>query len=391
MKRILAFALSLCIAVGAVPELSNYVPDMAINASAEDVSYSFDSSTGTLTISGTGAMQDYVEGGESAPWNIYYGKVKEVVIGSGVTHIGIRAFAGFDTITTVTISDSVTSIGEKAFTYCTNLSTLTLPDTITTIGDSAFSNCEKLTSVTMPKALTSLGEHAFGSCVGLKNITFPDCNASIGAYAFCLCTSLQFVTLGNGSISIGEMAFIFCSSLWLVTVENGLTSIGDYAFSGCSDLGGFVLPRSVTSVGIGAFSGCSSMGYFTVRNPNCYIADSATTISHGYNSEIQRYYFDGTIYCYSGSTAQAYAEKYGYSYKLRSDTTPGDADLNDVVDAIDASLVLTHYSLTSTGKSGVITDENSLGAADYDGNEVIDARDASAILTYYADQSVNKT
>ncbi len=65
----------------------------------------------------------------------------------------------------------------------------------------------------------------------------------------------------------------------------------------------------------------------------------------------------------------------------------GDANGNDVVDAVDASAVLTHYALTSVGKNGNIS-ENLLKYADFNNDAMIDSRDASAILAYYANESV---
>lgn len=60
--------------------------------------WSFDSGTGTLTISGSGAMSDYVfEWGESdpRPWSAYLSEIKTVVIGDSITEIGKEAFYGY--------------------------------------------------------------------------------------------------------------------------------------------------------------------------------------------------------------------------------------------------------------------------------------------------------
>lgn len=60
--------------------------------------WSFDSGTGTLTISGSGAMSDYVfEWGESdpRPWSAYLSEIKTVVIGDSITKIGKEAFCGY--------------------------------------------------------------------------------------------------------------------------------------------------------------------------------------------------------------------------------------------------------------------------------------------------------
>ena len=67
--------------------------------------------------------------------------------------------------------------------------------------------------------------------------------------------------------------------------------------------------------------------------------------------------------------------------------TLGDADENGVIDGRDASLVLTEYAQTSTGKESSFSPSQTL-AADVDENSVIDGRDASRILSYYASISV---
>ncbi|MBQ8296248.1 MAG: hypothetical protein IJX77_00515 [Ruminococcus sp.] len=65
------------------------------------------------------------------------------------------------------------------------------------------------------------------------------------------------------------------------------------------------------------------------------------------------------------------------------DYTLGDADNDGNINALDASLVLTAYANTATGKETGLTQLQEL-AADADGNGRIDAIDASEILGYYA-------
>lgn len=64
------------------------------------------------------------------------------------------------------------------------------------------------------------------------------------------------------------------------------------------------------------------------------------------------------------------------------DFVPGDVDGNGIIDARDASLVLTYYVSGESDRKALI-DEKYLDNADYDGNGIINAIDASAILTYY--------
>ena len=54
----------------------------------------------------------------------------------------------------------------------------------------------------------------------------------------------------------------------------------------------------------------------TIKNPECEIADFAGTISNYTDENYKNDYFNGTIYGYENSTAQAYAENYGYAFEL---------------------------------------------------------------------------
>ncbi|MBP3268474.1 MAG: hypothetical protein J6M07_09190, partial [Ruminococcus sp.] len=72
----------------------------------------------------------------------------------------------------------------------------------------------------------------------------------------------------------------------------------------------------------------------------------------------------------------------------KTDFLLGDVNGNGMVDAVDASSVLTYYAKTSTGKDGGFT-ETQLKAADMNENGLVDATDASAILTFYAKSSVD--
>ena len=67
----------------------------------------------TLTISGTGAMDNWTEG--STPWNAYLWAIGTVVIDSGTTSIGDYAFMGCNNLASVSISNGVTRIGNHAF------------------------------------------------------------------------------------------------------------------------------------------------------------------------------------------------------------------------------------------------------------------------------------
>ena len=76
---------------------------------------------GVLTISGKGEMYDYSDDNREL-WDEYdkY-DIERIIIGDGVTTIGVNAFSDCDNLASVTIPNSVTKIGESAFSGCINI------------------------------------------------------------------------------------------------------------------------------------------------------------------------------------------------------------------------------------------------------------------------------
>ena len=109
----------------------------------ENLTWSFDSSSGTLTISGTGEMNNYdlnvSSTGSSAPWiDDFSNQIEQVIIEDGVISIGNWAFYPCENLIFLTIPNSITSIGAYAFTGCISLASITIPESVTSIGASAF-------------------------------------------------------------------------------------------------------------------------------------------------------------------------------------------------------------------------------------------------------------
>jgi len=262
----------------------------------DNLTWSLDDAGTTLTISGTGAMNNYA--GDTFPWYLSKATIKKVVIEDGVTSIGDYAFDGCINLTSVTIPDSVTSIGNYAFRGCTSLPSVTIPDGVTnienyafygctglenltigkgvtSIGDYAFKNCPGLTSVIIPDSVTSIGSSAFYDCTGLTSVIIPDSVTSIGSSAFYDCTGLTSITIGKGVTSIGDYAFKNCPGLTSITIPDSVTSIGSSAFSNCTGLTSITIPDSVTSIGISAFNGCTGLTSITIPDSVTSIGSSA--------------------------------------------------------------------------------------------------------------------
>ena len=227
---------------------------------------------GTLTISGKGAMTEWVNI-DSAPWKTYSNTINKVVIQPGVTSIGKNAFSLCTNLESITIPKSVTSIGWGAFQECGSLKSITIPEGVTSIERSVFYECSSLTSITIPKSVTSIGWSAFQGCSSLKSITIPEGVTSIEWGAFQGCSSLMSITIPESVTSIGEDAFYGCENLRSITIPEGVTSIGDSAFEDCRGLTSISLPESVIKIGNYAFKSTALTGKFVIPSGVTKIGD----------------------------------------------------------------------------------------------------------------------
>lgn len=182
-----------------------------------------DPSTYTLTISGSGAMEDYLMS-SNQPWCSFRKQITSVVVSPGVTSIGNLAFALSRNIIHVDIADSVVSIGEQAFFKCSSLTNITVPQSVTYIGVNAFDSCTNLSSITLStNNITSIRPHTFSGCSELSSIVIPDGVTSIQSGAFFNCTKLTSITIPGSVTSIGSNVF------------DGCTSLNDISYSGTSE------------------------------------------------------------------------------------------------------------------------------------------------------------
>ena len=226
--------------------------------------WSFDSSTGTLTISGSGAMNDYEYG--DYPWMDYRNSIQTIVIGDQITQIGWNAFP-WTACSTIKFGKNVRSIGERAFNGCRNLNgDLTLPDSVQTIGAGAFQGCEKLSGdLTIPDSVQTIGDSAFEFCTGLNGtLTLGKNLRTIAKAAFSGCAFTGSLTIPEGVTEIANGTFSSSRSNGMftgtLTLPSTLKTIGAEAFAYTDFSGELLIPDGVTSIGANAFKECDGFG-----------------------------------------------------------------------------------------------------------------------------------
>ena len=259
LKQRLSLLLTLALLLTCLPALSLTVQAETIDfgSCGTKLIWTLDD-TGTLTISGTGAIANYTTK-SFAPWYSYRSSIKNVVLQPGVTRIG-----------------------NYAFYNCANLTGITIPDSLTSIGESAFAHCSRLTGITIPEGLTSIGDFAFYYCTAMEKIDF---NASaMNHLSPSNCMLYQAGQSGKGiTVNIGAKvtripAYLFCPynssssapKLAAVNFAEGSTcvGIGTYSFAYCDSLTGITLPESVTKIGADAFRSCHGLTSIRIAEGN---------------------------------------------------------------------------------------------------------------------------
>ena len=215
MKKIFTFILALVASAGT----------LFAESGTCGTNLTWDLTGGVLTISGTGAMTNWITILSPSPWDAYKSNIQSVVI-----------------------NDGVTTIGDAAFYNCPALSSVEIPYSVEVIGDVAFGSCPALTSVSIHNTVTSIGPQAFTSCVSLTAINVDDNNpnyCSVDGVLFnkdktelmqCPGAKTGVYTIPNSVAVINDLAFSNCTGLTSIAISYSVTTIGDYAFANCSGL-----------------------------------------------------------------------------------------------------------------------------------------------------------
>ncbi len=227
----------------------------------------------TLTLTGSGAMQDYL----GSPWTVGSGyDITDIIIENGITHIGNSAFAGMLKLENVSIPSTVKSIGKNAFSGSIRLKSVNLPASVETIGAGAF---------------RTNGVDFKGVFVDKNNKSFTDVNGMLfdkSKETLCLVPAAGSTTQ--------------------LEIPNTVKTIVDKAAVNCVNLKEVVIPESVTVLGDEVFTGeKSAVEKITILNPKLSLPEQLTMVT-----DTERL----TIAGYDNSTAQRYAEALNIRFEV---------------------------------------------------------------------------
>lgn len=297
-RRVMSMFLALVMVVGMMPLFPTQVQaaEATSGKCGENLTWTLDAD-GTLTINGTGNMNDYTSTyyRNPAPWYSQRASIKKLSISYSVTSIGNYAFFGCTGLTSINIPSSVTTIGNDAFSCCKNLADINIPNSVTSIGDYTFYNCTSLNSINIPDSVTFIGNYAFESCEILKSVyinnidsyckiafsnpdSSPLCN---GANLYINNKLVQYLEIPSSIVSIGSCTFCGCTSLTSINIPSSVTFIGNYAFYGCSNLVNINIPNSVTSIESYALAECLNLRSVNIPNSINSIKDYTFWYSTG--------------------------------------------------------------------------------------------------------------
>ncbi len=247
----------------------------------DNLTWTFQSATGTLTISGQGRMWD-VSYDDRAYGRSHWPKavkdsIQKVVIEEGVTSVGVAAFEETVSIRTVLLPSTIELIDSFAFYRCRLLTAIDLPEGLLYINGSAFSETG-LKSVIIPGTVRYLA--SFASCPDLSKVlikAFTEIELYIIVEgAFSCCPNLESIEVEAGHVALRRIDGVLFSGQVLITYPQGKKeekyiipgwckelcgSAFGFSEDGASYLKEVVIPERWTSIGgeQGSFSYCKTL------------------------------------------------------------------------------------------------------------------------------------
>lgn len=223
ISRLMALCLAVVLLLPLIPSAS------AVSGTCgRDVAWSLEG--GTLTVYGSGAMEDYSEE-LPAPWAQFADQISAVVVKQGVESVGAFTFFGMKNVKTVTLANSVRTVKEFAFCGCEQLKMLNMAG-VTEIGASAFERCAALKTVRLPSVLQTIRARAFYRCESLLSVTVPASVTTMEGSVFAYCHQLRVANIMANISALPYWTFYGCYELKTVRLQKNIAGLGESSLEG---------------------------------------------------------------------------------------------------------------------------------------------------------------
>lgn len=366
-------------------------------------------------------------------------KTGEYTIPEGVVQLEANAFEGAD-LTEIILPESLVTIGEECFSG-SRLEKIFIPKNVSSFPETSFAaGCSAINYIAVDpdnnyycdidgilydKAVTEL--ILFPNQMSVDIYEIPDTVESIGWYAFWggsvrimkIPASVSSISYSATSISIWSNTLervevddsnpiyydvdgvLYSENQLLLyppkktdteyTVPEGIEYINSGAIRGCDKLKNITVSEGVKNIDICGIYVCNNLKRLYLPST----LEHFTMPSFSDMPYVKQIYYGGTEEQFSEVTCgywtyvpiieTDYLDSITINYS--SDGFPklemGDIDESGVINASDASIILSEYASISSGESSSFTSDEFV-SADVDGNAVVNSTDASIILGYYA-------
>ncbi len=245
-------------------EILNAVADITpvnsgkVNA---NISYSYDSSTKTITFTGKGAMpnitlQNYLQNPNALP--------------------GYAASIMHQYNINIVFEEGITSIGAMNFIMVDSINSIKMPSTMTSIGNCAFIGTDFNNDITIPKSINKIGIAAFAADFNGKKVSFEEGTKITTIPSKCfMVASIGEIDIPDSVTTISNFAFYVGfdkhSSDTLI-IPKKVKSIGKYAFYDYDKCKSIEFKGNMPSIGANSFAGMDVIAYYPADNKTYTVA-----------------------------------------------------------------------------------------------------------------------
>ncbi|MBE6804493.1 MAG: leucine-rich repeat domain-containing protein [Ruminococcaceae bacterium] len=357
-SKILSIILAILMAISIIP-ITASAETPTSGKCGDNLTWEFDESTNTLTISGIGEMYRYDcyfnasnDEKDDRPWRSYTSKIKNIIINEGVTTISEKAFYNYRYLFFVTIPSSITRIEDEAFYSWDGIMAINYLGSEEDwnninigYGNADLYNCDKFyfKDDYIPVS---------GSGTSGDNLTWMF-DATTFTLSFSGTGDMEGFQ-GDGGIFSEPNFFDGCRpwedfefEVKHIVISEGITSIGKNAFAMFINLESVEIPRSITQIGSYSFGYCINLTdvyYSGTENDwnNIIKGDifpGLNLVGNSYNVPLDNAtkHYDYHVHDYNVSTTVPTCTEQGYTtYTCEC----GDSYIDDYVDALGHDMII---------------------------------------------------